>query len=412
MKVLFMFSGLPHYYNLILSRLNNVPGLEIVVVSPAQKGQSIGGGVYETKEGINFKCIFLEQYDSLYKKFFKGFDKILEEEKPDVVVTIFFFAFSFLYNRKVKKVMKKQGIKLIYKDIPFRLPKYEDAITHFTNLKAGINGSWLKKQIFKVAASVYRNISKKLYQRFDAHVNYVEEARNVFGSYGVDQEKIFITYNSIDNEVINDRKQKVLSLPPILPDNPYRIFHVGRLIEWKRVNMLVDAVHKLKEKYPRIELLIIGNGPLQENLEKQVESLSLASHVNFLGAIYDQELLGQYFTASSVYVLAGMGGLSLNETMAWGLPVICSVCDGTEKHLVKDGYNGKIFEDGNMDSLAEAIDYMLSDVERTKKMGQNSQEIIDNHINVHTVINGYLEAFNYVTDNKYKLSYNAPEKDS
>jgi len=274
--------------------------------------------------------------------------------------------------------MKKQGIKLIYKDIPFRLPKYEDAITHFTNLQAGINGSWLKKQIFKVAASVYRNISKKLYQRFDAHVNYVEEARNVFGSYGVDQEKIFITYNSIDNEVINDRKQKVLSLPPILPDNPYRIFHVGRLIEWKRVNMLVDAVHKLKEKYPRIELLIIGNGPLQENLEKQVESLSLASHVNFLGAIYDQELLGQ--------------------------------C--TEKHLVKDGYNGKIFEDGNMDSLAEAIDYMLSDVERTKKMGQNSQEIIDNHINVHTVINGYLEAFNYVTDNKYKLSYNAPEKDS
>ncbi len=408
MKVLFMFSGLPHYYNLILSRLNNIPGLEIVVVSPkTEDNQSIGQGVYQTKEGINFKCIFLEQYDTLYKKFFKGFDKVLEEERPDIVVTIFFFAYSFLFNKKVKQVMDKYKIKLIYKDIPFRLPKYEDAIDYYASQKAGGN-SGLKKWIYKIPARVLRNRSKKLYNLFDAHVNYVEKGKEIFGSYGVPQEKIFTTYNSIDNEVINELQQEVDSLPPILPPNPYRIFHIGRLVEWKRVDLLIDAVSRLREKYPEIELLIIGKGPLMESLQEQAKRLGLDQEVKFLGAIYDAKVLGQHFKACSVYVLAGMGGLSINEAMAWGLPVICSVCDGTEKHLVKDGYNGKFFEDGNLQDLVKQIDFMLADPERTRKMGQNSKTIIDTKINVHTVLKGYLEAFNYVTNNKYELTYTPP----
>lgn len=410
MKVLFTFSGLPHYYNLILSRLNNVEGLEIVVVSPAKGSkQTIGQGVYQTKEGINFKTIFLEQYDSLYKKFFKDFDQVLEEEKPDIVVTIFFFAYSFLYNRKVKQAMKRNNIKLIYKDIPFRLPLYKDAIKYYTLLKAGDGASLIKKNFIRMQAIVYRQISKKLYQRFDAHVNYVEKAREVFGSYGVDQEKIFITYNSIDNEVINDLRAKVEALPDILKENPYRIFHIGRLVEWKRVDLLISAVDILKEKYPRIELLIIGDGPLLDRLKEQAVNLKLEDNIKFLGAIYDATLLGQYFKSCSLYVLAGMGGLSINESMAWGLPVVCSVCDGTEKHLVIDNYNGKFFKDGDLVDLSDKIDFVLSDVERAKQMGRNSEELIENKINVHTVIKGYLEAFNYVTDNSYNLSYSEPK---
>ena len=100
-----------------------------------------------------------------------------------------------------------------------------------------------------------------------------------------------------------------------------------------------------------------------------------------------------------------MGGLSLNESMAWGLPVICSVCYGTEKHLVVDGYNGKFFKDGDLDDLFEIIDYLLSDPIRLADMGRHSEEIIYDKVNVHTVLKGYLQAFNYVTNNKYNLTY-------
>ena len=48
MKVLFTFGGLPHYYNYVLSRLNNISGLEIVVIVPEAKSETIGKGVYQT----------------------------------------------------------------------------------------------------------------------------------------------------------------------------------------------------------------------------------------------------------------------------------------------------------------------------------------------------------------------------
>ena len=403
MKVLFMFSGLPHYYNLILSRLNRVDGLEVVVVVP-RKEDKIGGGVHETEDGINFRTHFLKQRKSLYKYFFEGFEDVLEEEKPDIVVTVFYFAFSFLHHQATRKVMKKHKIKLIYKDIPFRLPNYEDAVDYFVEQKAK-DANPIKKIGVNIAARFYRNISSRLYQSFDAHVNYIEKAYEVFGSYGVPKEKIFVTYNSIDNEVINEQRKEIEHLEPILPDNPHRIFHIGRLIEWKRVDLLIKAVHQLKNKYPKIELLIIGKGPLMNDYKKMVTELGLEKQVNFLGAIYDAKLLGRYFQSCSTYVLAGMGGLSLNETMAWGLPVICSVCDGTEKHLLEDGYNGKFFEEGNLDDLVAKIDFMLEDPERTKQMGQHSLKVIKEKINVHTVIKGYLSAFNYVTKNQYNLTY-------
>ncbi len=403
-----MFSGLPHYYNLILSRLNNIKGLEIVVVAPKQNdGSSIGQGVHQTRDGINFRCHFLPQKKSLYKFSFEGFEEVLEKEKPDIVVTIFYYAFSFLYDFRVRKKIKEHNIKLIYKDIPFRLPKYENAVGYYVGES---DGGFLKKTILTIAAHIYKRISGYLYRSFDAHVNYVEEAYDVFGSYGVRKDKIFITYNSIDTELIKEQKNKIKDLSKILPENPRRIFHVGRLVEWKRVDLLINAVHQLKEKYSDIELLIIGKGPLLEQYKKMATDLKLDSNVKFLGAIYDPELLGRYFKSCSVYVLAGMGGLSLNETMAWGLPVICSVCDGTEKHLIKDGHNGLFFKEGDLNDLILKIDYMLSDPERTKEMGRNAEKWIEEKINVHTVMEGYIKAFNYVTDNHYQLKYTRKEK--
>jgi len=57
-------------------------------------------------------------------------------------------------------------------------------------------------------------------------------------------------------------------------------------------------------------------------------------------------------SASSVYVLAGMGGLSINDAMAYGLPVICSVCDGTERDLVTHHGNGLFFRENNVVDLS------------------------------------------------------------
>lgn len=66
----------------------------------------------------------------------------------------------------------------------------------------------------------------------------------------------------------------------------------------------------------------------------------MTDSIRFIGAVYDPEKLGAYMNESTVYVLAGMGGLSINDAMTYGMPVLCSVCDGTERDLVIDGKNG------------------------------------------------------------------------
>jgi glycosyltransferase involved in cell wall biosynthesis len=153
---------------------------------------------------------------------------------------------------------------------------------------------------------------------------------------------------------------------------------------------------KLSSKYPNIELLVIGTGPDGNNLKEQVEKTQLQNHVRFVGGVYDIAILGRYFKSSSIYVLAGMSGLSINEAMCLGLPVVCSMADGTEKRLVRENQNGHYFIDSNLESLIEVIDRMLGDLTKTKKMGIESERIIREEININTVLEKYREAFNFV----------------
>jgi glycosyltransferase involved in cell wall biosynthesis len=410
MKVLFMFGGLPHYYNLVLNRLNQVPGLEVVVVAPANQSKNVGAGVHQTLAGIDFKVHLLEEYQTVYgKTFFKNFGRLIRQEKPDVIVTIWPYVVGFVYNLPLLALIKSRGIRLILKEIPFKIPKYHDARQFYAegglineDLKTNLNRNSF---LFRLKYDVVTHVRKLYYNLMDAHVNYIEEAYDIIGSYGVDKRKIFITYNSPDTDIIYAAKERIKHAPAILPPNPHRLLHVGRLIKWKRVDMLIDVFSRLKIVYPDAELVIVGNGPEEVALKKQVQALGLDTSVRFTGAIYDIETLGRYFTAASVYVLAGLGGLSINEAMTFEKPVVCSACDGTEKKLVRERYNGRYFKEGDADSLYYVLNELLADPQQLLQMGKRSEEIIRKEVNIHTVIKGYIEAFNFVTQNKHHLTY-------
>lgn len=132
----------------------------------------------------------------------------------------------------------------------------------------------------------------------------------------------------------------------------------------------------------------------------------IEKNVKFIGSIYNPVTLGRYLNSSSIYILAGIGGLSINEAMIFEKPIICSVCDGTEKKLVREDFNGKFFKEDDLDDLVEKIDLLFGNKEKLNQMGKNSLSIIKNEVNIHTVINGYIKTFNFVTGNKYNLSYN------
>ena len=430
MKVLFLFQGNTHYFNLIASKINKQPGIELIYVCPKAKAStSIGEGVFQTKNGADFEIVEMaEQMNTDYNSlWYPDLPLFLRERKPDIILTSEFHIKSLFLDKEVKTIIKERGIKVILKSIPFQIEKYDiqlkkindqiknNPLPSFNSLPAIIGKilkflkfDFLYKRIFvdKEIQSVLLKkleIQKESYNFPDAHVNYIEEAFDIFGSYGVSKEKIHITYNSPDTDFLFSVKEKIEEKGPIAK-NKFRIIHLSRLVEWKRVDMLVTAVANLKNQYPEMELMVVGEGPEKEKLIAQAASLNVSDRIQFLGGVYDPEQLGTHLMSSSIYTLAGMGGLSINDAMIFGLPVICSVCDGTEKFLVKEGFNGLYFKKDDQKSLESKIKFFFDNPEKCIIMGENSVQIIKNEINIHTVVKGYMGAFNYVKKGNLKLA--------
>jgi glycosyltransferase involved in cell wall biosynthesis len=404
MKVMFLAGGTPHYYNLVLNNLNQFPNMEVVVVAPKGEGSTVGEGVHQTQEGIEFKMYHLEEYKTYYgKMFFHKLEQVFDNEQPNIIVSNWPYTLAWIFFPMLYIKIRRKNIKIISKEIPFQVPYYDKAI-EFYSLGGGISENNLSKNkqagfYAKLKYSFTNEVRKLMVNRVDAHINYFDEAVAIHGSYGVPKEKVFITANSPDTDLLFKVKDTIENQDNILPENPFRIIHVGRLVKWKKVDLLIDVTKKLAFEFPNIELLVIGTGPEEVNLKQQAEQSGIQAHVRFVGGIYDATTLGRYFKASGIYVLAGMGGLSINEAMAFGLPVVCSVADGTERKLVKENINGHYFEEGNESSLFEILYNMLRNLPKTKEMGVESERIIKEEVNIHTVLKKYMEAFHYVLKN-------------
>ena len=392
MKVLFVFGGLPHYFNKVLNKINANSNIEVCVVAPSSTGATIGSGVHQTEEGIDFKVIRLQEYKTWYgKPFFKGFYQTVKNEKPDIIVTgwPYFIAFVFMPLLTIK--LKRLGIKLYGREIPFTVPYFNESLKDFS--ERCVDSQKTEKMFSNVwLFRFHKYLRKCLYTFvFDYALTYTEKGIDILSSYGLSKSKITVTYNSPDTENLARSIDLVKSKYPDLKSNPHRLIHVGRLVKWKNVDMLIRAVYVLKDKYPDIELAILGNGEEEVALKKLSADMQLGEQVKFLGAIYEGEDQSLEFLKSSVYVLAGMGGLSINEAMAHSLPIICSVADGTEKHLVFEGENGFYFKDADLESLCLAIEKMFK-ADR-EEMGQKSLSIIENSINIETVSKRFVDAF-------------------
>ena len=402
MKVLYIGNALTHYYNLVLSRLNNEPGIELVVIAPAGNGASIGEGVYQTKEGANFRLIELEETRKFkFYLTFKGLSRILKQERPDVVIVPENYLRAFLFDIPVVAAMKSIRAGLILKSIPFQYSTFEEMMLQINGASVDIASlpSWVNSLLRRLGLIRFVKRGALAVKKFalnfpEAHVNYVQ-AYEYWDSYGISRERIFITRNSPDTDMLFLTREKLEAEQPILPPNPHRLLHVGRLVEWKRVDMLLRAFARIKGRFPGSELLVIGSGPEEEKLKNLALDLQLGSSVSFLGGVYDQQLLGHYYLSSSLYVLAGMGGLSINEAMCFGLPVLCSVCDGTEKVLVREGINGMYFKEGDENDLVEKITWFFEQPNTLQKMGRHSEEIIRSEVNIRTVLKGYVDAVEY-----------------
>ena len=154
------------------------------------------------------------------------------------------------------------------------------------------------------------------------------------------------------------------------------ILFVGHLINYKSPDLLIKAMPTIIEKTPNARLVIVGDGPLRGELERITNDLHLTQTIKLAGAV-SNAVKALYYNAADVFVLPSTTsgesfGIVLLEAAAAGLPIVVSSLD-TFRAFIIDGYNGLVAKLGDIDSLAETINRLLSDPALRQEMGENAR---------------------------------------
>jgi len=158
------------------------------------------------------------------------------------------------------------------------------------------------------------------------------------------------------------------------------ILSASRLIPTKGIELNIKAIKILKEKYTKILYLIIGDGPERKRLEQLVQDLDLSDYVRFLGQLAHKEVM-RYMASSEIFSLPSWQetfGLVYIEAMAHGVPVIGIRGQGIDG--IVDGANtGLLAEPLNLESLVKNIEFLLSQPEVAKEIGERGRALAMDH---------------------------------
>jgi 1,2-diacylglycerol 3-alpha-glucosyltransferase len=184
---------------------------------------------------------------------------------------------------------------------------------------------------------------------------------------------------------------------------------VSRLVEEKNLFRLIYAYKKYRAKFKLAswDLVIVGQGPLYSCLLSYIKDNSLSDSVKIMGFKSYQEL-PEIYGSAQVYIQSSVHeawGMSINEAMASGLPIICSEMCGCSYDLIKNGVNGYLFNPYNVEELVYKMGLMHIERKNTLSMGNASLDIIKSYT-AESFSRGIVDAFQdaeMVTMKKMKI---------
>jgi glycosyltransferase involved in cell wall biosynthesis len=150
------------------------------------------------------------------------------------------------------------------------------------------------------------------------------------------------------------------------------ILTVGRLDKNKGFNYLIDAMPKLIHKFPKLKLIIVGDGPEKNNLLNQIKNLHLEQNVSLAGAVRNKDL-PKFYNQADLFVLPSLKeglGVVLLEAMACGTPVIGSNVGGITDIII-NGENGSFIKPRDADDIVEKVMLCLLDEKQLQKYSIN-----------------------------------------
>ncbi|MBI2105986.1 glycosyltransferase family 4 protein [Candidatus Woesearchaeota archaeon] len=173
-------------------------------------------------------------------------------------------------------------------------------------------------------------------------------------------------------------------------------------MHYKGLDILVKAFAKLEKERNDVFLLICGDGPFKVEIKKLIQELNI-KNIHFEDKIISPYEKGFYYSICDVFVLpstfrdydADCWGVVLNEAMSLGKPVISTDATGGAHDLIKQGINGFMVKEKDIEGLYNSLRKILSDKRLKEKMGKESKKIIENNFTYELMARGCIDAIMY-----------------
>lgn len=235
---------------------------------------------------------------------------------------------------------------------------------------------------------VKNGVLKELFHNFIHHFLYIgAQNKKYYQSFGISDEKLIFTPYAVDNDrfkkdfIAFSTKPELLKKQLEVPLDKFVILYSGKFIDKKRPLDLLNAI-RISSYRDKFVVVFMGEGILRQSMTEFISKYKMKDI--FLTGFVNQTDVTKYYAVSNLFVMcSGTGetwGLSTNEAMNFGLPVVLSHLTGCSDDLVKSSINGYVFQTGDIAELSKCLDdAYLKFGKSSNKVCNASLEIIQDY---------------------------------
>lgn len=307
------------------------------------------------------KSIFNIKLISLYGKMQSINTSLAIKNNLDIIYLDKKIGFDFSIFKKIRKIFKKYKPDIIHSHtdvLLYLLPFYKkkQIKLHTIHSVAEKEAVGYQKLVRKIA---FKN--KKVIP-----VGICDTVTDTIARYyKMSKDKIPTIYNGINTKKYSFENRK--------RNDVFTWINVGTLYEVKNQIYLIDLFEKFQKKVPNSKLLILGDGPMKNEIKNYIDSKHLNDKIIMVGKV---ENVNDYLKIADVYVISskyeGMP-LSMIEAMSSGLPIVSTNVGGI-RDVIKNAENGYLFELQNDNDALEAFEKLYYDILLWELISKNNIE--------------------------------------
>jgi glycosyltransferase involved in cell wall biosynthesis len=225
----------------------------------------------------------------------------------------------------------------------------------------------------RVDFSIYRHIFSLSWLKYihgaDLYICVSDAVRNVLISDGVPAKRVEVVHSGIDPDRFNGRNGTELREEFGIVPGTVVIGNVGHLAPHKGQATLLEAVPVIREKFPAVRVIIVGDGHIRGSLEASARRLAVDDVVHFTGFRNDvPDMLSLFDVFVMPSTMEGLG-TSILDALAARRPVVATNVGGIPE-IISDGETGYLVSPRDPAALAEAICRVIKDPDRAVALAE------------------------------------------